>query len=124
MFSAYVGYGRVGYFIRVELEMDNLTYPKHLAQRRESFPLPNLGAGAVAVDLERRRQLTSPNASRVLNDLPIIVTSVVEGKLATHEIRGYSKDDVPAQPEPIDQDRSKEAYAKLQARLPKGPEVK
>lgn len=121
MFSAHVGYGRVGYSIRVELEMDNLTYPTHVAQRREGFPLPKPSDEAVAVDLARSREIKSPNAARVLNDLPITVQTVQGGKLVSHEVQGYDKSEVPPQPAHVDQDRSKEAYAKLRQRTtPKG----
>ena len=83
MFATHVGYGRVAFRVRVELEMDNLTYPHHSAQGTSSpanteeaaqtFPLPEPAEDSVALDLERSQQITSPNATRILNDLPVQV---------------------------------------------------
>ncbi|MFH1834048.1 MAG: hypothetical protein ABH877_03400 [bacterium] len=118
MFAPYVGYGRVGYVIQVELEMDNLTYPKHLTKRvgGAGVPLPDPGEDAAALGLARSRQVISPNATRVLNDLPIKTVSVAEGQIVEHEVQGYDKGDIPPQPEPIDSDWSEAATAAIKLR--------
>lgn len=117
MFRESVGYGRVAYKLTLELEMDNLTYPKHLtsrATRPETLDSP--GPDALALSKSRSRQLVSPNATRVLNDLPIKVTSVQGGRLVEHEVLGYDKSEVPPQPGPVDADWSESATKALQER--------
>lgn len=117
MFRENVGYGRVAYKLQLELEMDNLTYPKHVAQRATRPPtLPDPSPEALSLGKSRSRQIVSPNATRVLNDLPIKVQSVTGGRLTEHEVLGYDKSDVPPQPEPIDADWSEAATAALQRR--------
>jgi hypothetical protein len=122
MFATHVGYGRVGYKLSLDLEMDNLTYPTHSAQRSggEGLPLLNPSPEALALSRQRARRIESPNAARVLNDIPIKVTSVIGGKLETHEVLGYDKDSVPPQPEPLDLDWSEAATKALRAKVTKG----
>lgn len=131
MFAAHVGYGRLAWKIRVELQMDNISYPTHVASRSsqktkekegvESFPLPEPKGKVRAKDLERSRRVESPNAARIENGLPITVQAVSQGKLVTHELK-YEKEGLPSQPAPEDLDRSKEAQAALEARVQGGEE--
>jgi hypothetical protein len=121
MFSEYVGYGRVGFVIRITLEMDNLTYPKHdvLAKGGEALPLVEPGPDPAVMDVAWHHNLTSPNAERIRHDLPIEVTSVVNGQLARHQLTGYDKRDLPPQPDPVIEDHSAELLEKVKARSKK-----
>jgi hypothetical protein len=117
MFSAYAGYGRVGYSLHLIMEMDNLTYPTHkTGVKGGEMPLVSPSESAVALDVTKARQIVSPNAVRILNNLPIKVTSVEGGRIVEHVVTGYDPADVPPQPEPVVTDNSQAATAKIRRR--------
>lgn len=115
MFTHYVAYGRVAYKVRIEIQMDNPTFPRHEVQTRArakvGTPLegePPLAQptseDALDMILERDRVVDSPNAARVESGQPITVQIVQEGKLRTKEVR-FDPDDVP-EPQVVDRDLS------------------
>lgn len=102
MFSEYVAYGRLAYKVTIEMQMDNMAYPKHEAIVRAKRsgaiegtpPLNEPSRDKVDLTLERERTIDSPNALRIESNLPITVQTVQQGQLVTREIQ-YEKEHVP-----------------------------
>lgn len=93
MFNNNISYARVSYEVRVSLHVDNPIYPMHVSTTQsrkasiqqveadpqlmaiETAPLKEpLTQEEVVVSTERSRTISSPNASRVEHDMPLIHT--------------------------------------------------
>jgi hypothetical protein len=108
MFSPYIAFGRVGVEIHILLHTGNPSYPKHetVSKTGEPVPLKGVGKESGVVDKTRRREIDSPNLTRIANSLPIPV-STVPGKGEQKELR-YEKGGFPEPPPPQDVDKSAE----------------
>lgn len=89
MFSLHIGYGRVSYKLRVEVQIDNPAYPKHTVQTQAKAaavnepdetlraltppPIPSPSEASVFAASERTRVIDSPNHARLEHNLPITI---------------------------------------------------
>jgi hypothetical protein len=123
MFTNYIAYGRASYKITVDLHLANPSMPKATVTVRsrkpsrsvppddpmhtieDEPPMVDPGPESAVVRLERDREITSPNATRIESGMPIEVQTHVDGKLVTRQIR-YDASEVPPQPPPVDRDNS------------------
>jgi hypothetical protein len=105
MFQPHVAYGRISYEVEVRLHLDNFTYPKHLAilksksskekpQVENAPKLKDPSEGAIELDLQRTRNVVSPNATRIAEGMPVRVQVVEDGKLVEKELN-YDKEILP-----------------------------
>ena len=120
--SPFAAYGRVGWKLSLRLETGNPTYPVHLSELNPlchpeepgmgRVPLPAEVEEVEETELERSRLVTSPNAARLANDLPVTVT-VKEGHAFRQKELKYAGVEVPPQPSPVDHEtKRKRAKAK------------
>ncbi len=123
MFTSYIAYGRASYKITVDLHLANPSTPKATVTVRsrkpsrsvdpadpmhtieDEPPLVDPGPDSAVVRLERDREITSPNATRIESGMPIEAQTFKDGKLVTRQIK-YDPADVPQQPLPVDRDLS------------------
>jgi len=122
MFGHYIAYGQTDYTVGVELRLNNISYPRHKAQR-QAAQRPSQGIGPVeapeaTATLSRERRIESPNAARLLNKLPVERTFRQDGRLVTREVDYQGAVQVPPQPEPIDTCTAKGVAAEVLAQLP------
>ncbi len=123
MFTSYIAYGKAAYTITVDMHLANPSMPKHTVVVRSKKPsrsvpeddpmhaiedsprLADPGPDSAIVILERTREITSPNSTRIENGMPIETQTFKDGKLVTRQIK-YDPADVPQQPLPVDRDLS------------------
>lgn len=102
MFNSHVAYGKVAYEITIKLKMANPTYPEHVV-RTASEPLKREPEDEVKeLEITRAREIKSPNATRILNKLPVKVVSKQDGRVTEKELSYDGEVEVPPQPEPVD----------------------
>ena len=91
MFSNHLGFARVAYEVRVSIHLDNPMYPHHVStieskkasiqqvdlnpalEAIETPPLHSTSGEEVLFSEELHRQILSPNAARVENDMPLTI---------------------------------------------------
>jgi hypothetical protein len=123
--SPIIAFQRLSYEVRVTLHLDNPYHPLHdivveaarnPEQRFINPPLNNPSEESYLSVIERQREITSANAARVENGLPIeFYHTGTDGKLVKESVV-YPPDTLPegASPEPIDIDLTriaKQAWA-------------
>lgn len=116
MLAMHIAYGRVGYEITVKFHTNRPVEPtwqnrttsrKATVQELElrpglgldaldSFPLKDAEEDAVAFGLQRTREITSPNLTRIQEGLPIAIAArEADGEVKEKDVM-YSLDDLPA----------------------------
>jgi hypothetical protein len=118
MFSDYVAYGRVAYTVTVKFHFANPLCSEHQVKVRSRSqpgvpaiegepPLSNPGEQEAVLALQREREITSPNAERIIAGMPIKVTVRSGDRLETKKLQ-YDKNRVPPRAEPEDVDISEQ----------------
>jgi hypothetical protein len=116
MFSEYMAYGRVAYTVTIRYHLANPINPEHEVKVRPkprpgeeaiegAPPLRDIDGEDAVIAIERYREIVSPNAARIANNLPITVVTHQDGKMVTRQVK-YDPGMVPPQPAPVDRDLS------------------